>query len=150
MPAASGLERNPVDLANDDDRDWLRALVWPDQIERFARLDAALDVYQGAKPEIRVGDALELLPEVLAQIPKGETLCVYHTLVTYQFSPPMRRALDDLLTAAGLRRAVWRLSLEGTANNECPLRLRRYHDGTKEERVLAQAHPHGLWLEWLV
>ncbi len=27
-----GLELNPVDLSNDDDRDWLRALMWPDQV----------------------------------------------------------------------------------------------------------------------
>ena len=31
-----GLERNPVDLSDPDRRDWLKALVWPDQAERFA------------------------------------------------------------------------------------------------------------------
>jgi len=144
-----GLELNPVDLSNADDRDWLRALVWPDQIDRFARLQAALDIYKDARPEIRVGNALELLPDALAAIPASETACVYHSFVTYQFTAEMRAALDDILTAAGLRRPVWRLRYEGSRTHENILGLRRYHDGSKEERTLARAHPHGAWLEWL-
>ncbi len=144
-----GLERNPVDLSDADDRDWLRALVWPDQAGRFARLAAALDILGEARPEILRGDALELLPDVLGQVPQGETVCVYHSFVTYQFSQEMRAAFDALLTAAGLRRTVWRLSLEGRTDHECLLTLRRYRDGTREERVLARAHSHGAWLEWL-
>ena len=62
----------------------------------------------------------------------------------------MREALDNILTMAGLRRPVWRLSAEGTLQNvgEVPLLLSRYHDGTKETRQLALCHPHGRWLEW--
>jgi hypothetical protein len=144
-----GLERNPVDLASADDRDWLRALVWPDQVGRFARLDAALEIYKDAKPEIVAGNALELLPDALARVPMGEPVCVYHTYVTYQFSSEMRRAFYDLLTVAGLRREVWCLSNEGQRDNENLLTLWRYHDGIKEERLLARTHPHGAWLEWL-
>jgi hypothetical protein len=144
-----GLELNPVDLTHADDRDWLRALIFPDRVERFARLEAALEIYRDARPEIRVGNALVLLPDALARVPAGETVCVYHTFVTYQFSQAMKAALGDLLTVAGLRRPVWRIGLEGRGNNENPLTLRRYHDGAKEERVLAKAHPHGAWLEWL-
>lgn len=40
-----GLELNPVDLANPDDRDWLRALIWPDQSARLKRMDAAIELY---------------------------------------------------------------------------------------------------------
>lgn len=144
-----GLELNPVDLSSADDRDWLRALVWPDQIGRFARLEAALAIYHDARPEIRVGNALDLLPEALAQVPQNETVCVYHSYVTYQFTAEMRAALDDILTVAGLRRAVWRLRYEGSRSNENSLGLRRYRDGIREERMLAKAHPHGAWLEWL-
>jgi len=144
-----GLERNAVDLSNADDRDWLRALVWPEQVERFARLEAALAIYQDARPEIRTGNALELLPDVLARVPPNETVCVYHSYVTYQFSQDMKAAFSDILTVAGLRRPVWRLSYEGRVHNENRLTLRHYHDGTMNERVLGRAHPHGAWLEWL-
>jgi hypothetical protein len=143
-----GLELNPVDLGDPDARDWLKALVWPEHRARFERLDAALNAYGKAKPEIRVGDALTLLPEALRDAPEHEPVCVYHTYVTYQFTQEMREALDNLLTAAGLRRTVWRLSSEGTLGGENPLVLGRYRDGTRETRTLALCHPHGAWLEW--
>lgn len=143
-----GLERNPVDLDNCDSRDWLRALVWPDHLARFDRLERALAIFAREKPEIRPGDALELLPEALADAPANETLCVYHTMVTYQFTHKMREALDAMLVAAGLRRPVWRLSLEWAGDDFHPLRLTRYEEGAKSERQLALCDPHGAWIEW--
>ena len=147
-----GLELNPVDLTHDDDRDWLRALMWPDQIARTERLNRAMALFDSVWPEIRSGDALALLPDALRDMPEDEPLCVYHTIVTYQFSHEMRAALDDILTVAGLRRPVWRLALEATAKDgdwRNWLTLARYHDGTVERRTLAESHPHGSWLEWL-
>lgn len=142
-----GLELNPVDLANADDRDWLRALIWPDDTARLARLDSAISLFEGSKPEIRAGDALALLPEALAAAPRDETVCVYHTIVTYQFSREMREALDAILTVAGVRRPVHRLAFESDGN-EYVIALTRYADGVKTARVLGNAHPHGKWLEW--
>src|SRR5262249_34698431 len=80
-----GLERNPVDLTNQDDRDWLRALIWPDEVARMRRFERAFMLAQKAGPEIRKGDALELLPDALAEVPANETACVYHTIAVYQF-----------------------------------------------------------------
>jgi hypothetical protein len=143
-----GLELNPVDLSDPDQSDWLRALVWPDQVTRFAQLEKALEIARGQKPNIRAGDALALLPEVLSEIPKDEPVCVYHTFVTYQFSEEMRQALDDLLIGVSLRRPVHRLSIEGTLSGDAPMLLYTYRDGAKEKSVLANCSAHGSWLEW--
>ncbi len=143
-----GLEKNPVNLEDPDQRDWLKALVWPDHRARFARLEKALPIYAHHKPEIRGGDALALLPDALAAAPPNETLCVYHTIVTYQFSHEMREALDNLLIAAGVRRPVWRLQLEFGGEGRYPLRLVRFHDGATAEEKLALCDPHGAWIEW--
>jgi hypothetical protein len=148
-----GLELNPVDLTNADDRDWLRALIWPDQVLRLERLGRAMTLFDDVRPEIRTGDALALLPDAMAAMPESEPVCVYHTIVTYQFSHAMRESLNDMLTVAGLRRPVWRLALEAEAKDgdwRNWLTLTRYHDGTQERRLLAESHPHGTWLEWLV
>ncbi len=144
-----GLELNPVDLSNADDRDWLRALMWPDQITRLKRLDKAVALFREGKPEIREGDALALLSDALRAMPESETVCVYHTIAVYQFSRAMKETLHDILTVAGLRRPVWRLSFEAESfEGRCPIALIRYHDGTRDERELGHAHPHGTWLEW--
>jgi hypothetical protein len=143
-----GLELHPVDLSKADDRDWLRALIWPDQTTRLARLDRAIDLFMTRRPAIRAGDALDLLPGALAGVPTDQSPCVYHTIATYQFSREMRRALEDLLIVAGLRRPVWRISFEFDGELYTLSKI-RYADGQREEKRLASCHPHGTWLEWL-
>jgi hypothetical protein len=145
-----GLELNPVDLGDDTQRDWLRALVWPDQLQRFERLQQAIALFRRHPAEIRPGNALSLLPEAIASIPEDQPVCVYHTYVIYQFSEEMREALDNMLIGASLRRPLWRLSCEGSLASvgQAPMRLRHYADGQKESRELALCHPHGAWLEW--
>jgi hypothetical protein len=157
--ARLGLELNPVNLADADDRDWLRALIWPDQVQRLRRLERAIELFAREKPEIRAGDALALLPDALAAVPTGQVAVVYHTIAVYQFSREMRDALESILAVAGLRRPLWRLSFEFDAVNRRDgtggigdayiLSMIRYVDGIREERRLASAHPHGTWLEWL-
>ncbi|MGA7711333.1 MAG: DUF2332 domain-containing protein [Rhizomicrobium sp.] len=144
-----GLERNPVDLSDPDRRDWLKALVWPDQAERFARLEKAIAIFARHKQEIRAGDALENLSDAIARVPEDQPVCIYHTMAVYQFSDEMRETLDAILTVAGLRRTIWRLSFEGTLSGDNPLLLYSYRDGKKEKLTLGLAHPHGAWLEWL-
>ena len=145
-----GLELNPVNLEDGDDRDWLRALVWPDRPARLARLDRAIALFRdvAAEVEIRSGDALDLLLDAVRAMPQREPLCVYHTIALYQFSAAMKETAEDLLTVAGLRRPVWRLAFEFDGT-DYPLSLVRYHDGTRAERRLALCQPHGAWLEWL-
>ena len=143
-----GLELHPVDLLNDDDRTWLRALVWPDQPQRLARLDAAIALFLKAPAQIRSGDALALLPEALAEMPHDEAICVYHTIVTYQFTAAMREGLESLLAAAGLRRPVWHLSLEFDGQSDFAVTLAHHHGGLVRSRILGSASAHGTWLAW--
>jgi hypothetical protein len=147
-----GLELNPADLTRAEDRDWLRALMWPDQSARMQRLEYAMELFDEVRPEIRSGDALALLSDALRDMPDDQPVCIYHTIVTYQFSHEMREDLDAIMTMAGLRRPIWRLSLEAVADGadwRNWLTLSRYHDGTVERRTLGESHPHGTWLEWL-
>ena len=141
-----GLELHPVNLLNDDDRTWLRALVWPDQPQRLVRLDAAIALFLQAPAEIRSGDALALLPEALKQVPPDEAVCVYHTIVTYQFSAAMREALESLLKAA--RRPVWHLSLEFDGQSGFAVTLAHHQGGLVRSRILGSASAHGAWLAW--
>jgi hypothetical protein len=143
-----GLELNPVDLGDPDQRDWLRALVWPDTQGRFERLEAALKAYASERPAIRIGSALDLLPDAFRAIPEDQPVCVYHSYVIYQFSREMKEALESILTLAGLRRTVWRIAIEGAVDGTNAIEMVRYHDGVRDARQLALCHPHGRWLEW--
>lgn len=144
-----GLELNPVDLSDPDQRDWLRALVWPDTHGRFERLEAALKAYASERPDIRIGSALDLLPDALRAIPEDQPVCLYHSYVIYQFSAEMKEALESILTLAGLRRPIWRTAIEGKVDGTNTIEMIGYHDGVRDAQVLALCHPHGRWLEWL-
>jgi hypothetical protein len=143
-----GLELNPVDLAGTDDRDWLRAVIWPDQPHRLDRLDRAIAMFLETQQEIRAGDAVALLPAVLAAIPAGEPACVYHTIATYQFSKDMRDALEAILAGAGLCRPVWHLAFEFDGEKDFPVTLTHHDGGTPRARKLGLAQPHGGWIAW--
>jgi hypothetical protein len=146
IAARIGLERDLVNLSDMNDRQWLRALVWPDQPQRLDRLDRAIAIFRNAPPEILGGDALALLPDVLAAVPPGDTVCVYHTIAVYQFSAAMKDALIAILTNAG--RPVWHLSFEFDGAQDYALTLTRHADGVAEAQVLAVAQAHGGWIDW--
>ncbi|MGZ5927231.1 MAG: DUF2332 domain-containing protein [Rhizomicrobium sp.] len=143
-----GLELHPVNLSDPDDRDWLRALVWPDQPHRLDRLDRAIAMHRQAPPTILSGDALALLPDALADVPPREAVCVYHTIAVYQFSAEMRQALSAILALAALRRPVWHLAFEFDGNADYALTLSRHDGGAIDSRRLAIAQAHGGWIEW--
>ncbi|MEZ5921044.1 MAG: DUF2332 domain-containing protein [Parvularculaceae bacterium] len=149
VASRTGLELNPVNLANEADRRWLKALVWPERAERFERLEAALNLGAQFPPPIRAGDALALLPETMDALPEGVAPCIYHSLVTYQFTDEMRACLDALLLVASEKRPIWRLSMEMEGmSGRIPLTFTRYEAGEKSPRELAECGPHGLWVNW--
>jgi hypothetical protein len=77
----SGLDLNPLDVSDPDQAAWLRALVWPEQTARLARLDAAMRVAAANKPRLVTGDLRHDLAALVAEAPKGATLVIFHTAV---------------------------------------------------------------------
>lgn len=58
MVARVGLDAAPLDVRSEDGAQWLRALVWPGEPERLARLDAAIAAFGSVDPA-RGGPVLE-------------------------------------------------------------------------------------------
>jgi hypothetical protein len=124
-----------IDLSPAPDPDWLRACVFADQPERLARLDAALALAEEHPPPLVQGDALELLPSVLAQVPEGMQPVVFHTAVVFYLDDDQRARLQALV--AGVTHVT---AETGIAEGGFALEI----DG----RVVGSAHPHGRWLAW--
>ncbi|HZD22027.1 MAG TPA: DUF2332 domain-containing protein, partial [Acidimicrobiia bacterium] len=59
----TGLDLNPIDPTDPDDRRWLEALVWPEHHDRRIRLRAALEVAAANPVDLVAGDGLGTLPE---------------------------------------------------------------------------------------
>ncbi|WP_432842824.1 DUF2332 domain-containing protein [Dactylosporangium sp. CA-092794] len=88
----AGIDLNPLDVTDPDDVRWLRTLVWPEQHERLARLDAALDLARRDPPRLLAGDLNDRLDELTAQAPPDATLVVFHTAALGYVPEPARSA----------------------------------------------------------
>ncbi|MFI7090465.1 DUF2332 family protein [Streptomyces lydicus] len=88
----AGIDLDPLDPVGEPaDLRWLRALVWPGEEERAARLSAAVDAVRAVpRPRIVRGDLIEELPALAAEAPPGATLVIFHSAVL-TYLPPARR-----------------------------------------------------------
>lgn len=154
MPTVSlriGLDLHPININNADALLWLRALIWPEHLERVARLQSALEVVRQHRPLVMAGDALKLLPMIMANVPFDMTLCVFHSFTLNQFSPEARKRFAAILIEASKHREIFRLSYEALIPQakDPLLDLYLYVQGTEMRQLVARASAHGNWLEWL-
>ena len=148
IAARVGLDLNPIANHDADGLRWLTALIWPEHTERFQNLQAAIEVAQRHPPPLIEGDALALLPVLLAAQPTDAALCVYHTFVTSQFTPDQRVRLDTILREASYERPIYRLSCEGLEREHPEATFTIYAEGVAEQQQLATCAGHMNWIEW--
>ena len=149
-----GIDLNPLDPTDADDRAWLRALVWPGPAaaDRLARLDAAADVARRDPARMLTGHLLDRLPDALDLVPEGCTPVVFHTAVL-PYVPSAER--DRFVTLVRDLPVRWIAqegpgALPGVAaqlpdRDEARGRFVLSLDG----RPLAWTAPHGGRIDWL-
>lgn len=153
VSARIGVDLNPLDPADPDDRAWLRALVWPgpSAADRLARLDVAADVARREPPRMLRGDLVDLLPEALDLVPGGSTAVVFHTAVLPYVPSERRDAFVALVRDLGVR---W-IAQEGPgalpdvdAQLPDPDEARGRFVLSLDGRPLAWTAPHGGRIDW--
>ena len=164
--ARVGVDLAPVDVADDDGVAWLLACLWPDNLERFDRLGAAIDVAAARRGELTLvrGDMVDGLAGA-ASLAEGAEHVVVMNCWSAAYLPPERRsaltaAFGEL--AAG-RSASWVLMEHphvardlGMLPDDAELRfpgsstvsLASRSAGGIAVELLAETHHHGLWLDW--
>lgn len=155
-----GVDLNPLDPADPDNRAWLRALVWPGQTERVERLSAALDIAAAEPAHIRAGDLVDRTGEAVAaarEAAPDSTPVVFHTAVLAYLEPEDRErfsvAMREVIRDYG---AVW-IANEGVTilpqiAEKVPPTVRK-NKGifviSVNETPLATTHGHGDWVRSL-
>ncbi len=149
-----GIDLNPIDLSNDEELRWLRALIWPEHTERHQRLiDAAAELTR-SPVDLRAGDAAQLLPNMISDAPQEAALTVYSTVAMYQIPESGREEIYRILTETSRERPVWlvtlELHMEAIDDPQTPtLSITRFVNGSHHRQLLAQASPHGWWIDWV-
>ncbi len=166
-----GLDLSPLDPADPDDARWLLACMWPDDLPRFRRLRAALDLAASA----RDGSGAPVAPVVRADLTAGfddrvaglapeAALCLTSTWVAAYLTEPEQAALLQAVTDLGRHRPVhWVLAeqpgeVPGLELGQAPpehadprataLVLVTADGRRRTVDRLGDLHPHGTWLRW--
>ena len=147
IPVASrdGIDLDPVDLANPDQLLWLRALIWPEHVERHQQLIDAATEFRDSDIRMHAGDATRVLPTLIDSVSREHALVVYSTIALHQFPRESRQCITDTLATTSTERPIWQIALEG---NDPELSITRYRSGAGETEKLADASPHGWWIDW--
>jgi hypothetical protein len=151
--AIRGCDVAPVDLSDQAEALRLKAYIWPDAAERMGRIDAAIRLAGERPPLLERKDAGTFVEERLQMLQeRGVTRVLYHS-VMWQYLPESTRgsitaAMERAGTCATAANPLAWVRLEtnrATFRHELTV---RYWPGGEESAMLAEAHPHGAWVEW--
>ena len=161
--ARVGIDRDAVDVTDDDQTRWQLALVFPDT-NRLPRTRLALEELRSDPPRIVSGDAVETIAPVVLGLPSDALAVVTTTWVVAYFAPEHRIAFREQLADVSRTRPVAWVSAEGpntidlfdgieAAPDEYGLEpsilgLARFDRGDVHTELLGFVHPHGLWIDW--
>jgi hypothetical protein len=154
VASRAGCDINPMNVADHDAMNRLRAFVWPDQPERLERFHAALALAQRRRVRVDKADAGAWLEAKLAgDLPEGVTI-LHHSIVWQYFPEDTRRRARAAIDAAAARatpqrRFAWvRFEHEqvfGGAADGHEVDMLVWPGG--ERRLIAKADPHARWIE---
>lgn len=144
-------DRRPIDLTDTSARRRLKAYIWADQLERLERFEAAAAAAVAAEIRVEEEDAVTWVAR-RAGPEEGAATVLYHSIFWQYLTDEARRALTAAITVLGARAMPsapfsW-LRMEPVLPDmtRIELRLRQWPGG--EERLLAEVHPHGAWVNW--
>lgn len=145
-----GIELSPVDVSDEKDTRWLLALIWPENFrERAARLQKAIALARKHPPDLRAGDALEILPEVLEELPKHAAPLVFHSFTVNQFPQKAREHFQAIMNDYAKKHGkLYEVSIGWRPGDEFASISLSEHPGG-EKKTLAHCDAHGAWIHWL-
>ena len=149
LAARHGLELSPIDVADKKAVRWLRALIWPEHLERGRLQDEAIAVAERVPAEIAAGDATTDLEAAVGRLPTEVPRVVFATVALYQIDEAGHRTIHDALARASVSGPIDFVTMESNGRGATRVDHFAFEDGAaSDHRVLAEADSHGRWLDW--
>jgi hypothetical protein len=101
IASRTGVDINPVDVTDADERLWLRALVWPENQQEAGLLSAAFDQLIESPVDVIAGDAIDICPSLGRRLPPGEPRVVFHAATRMHVPPERRAEFDSAIDSIG-------------------------------------------------
>jgi hypothetical protein len=149
----TGVDINPIDPTSEPDRERLLSYVWPDQLERLERTEAALDLAAGAPWQVERGAAaVAVAARFGSALPLDRVSMLVHTIV-WQYLPQADRDAITQIMSDAAHRATDRSPVAWFSMEADDIR-----DGAglylgvwpgAERKLVGRADFHGRWVRWL-
>lgn len=154
-----GFDPHPIDVRTED-AIWLIACVWPDQLDRIARLRTAIEWTKQNPVDLRVGDALAALDQI--ETLDDPHITIINSWVLSYLSNDEQTLYRQRLEELGATRDLTWVYLEQPSTTSAlqhpasiaddPKRSELtavtridWRNGTPHVRHLGTMHPHGYW-----
>jgi hypothetical protein len=141
-----GIDLNPIDATDPDERLWLRALTWPENTAQAALQDEALRVVADDPPRTFAGDVVDVLPEVVAGVPRGMPVVVFHAATRLHVPAGRREVFDAAIASVAAGHELFHLSYEVPEDLEGLAFALELRHGEGWTRRLAVGDGHGEWM----
>jgi hypothetical protein len=106
--------------------------VWPDQVDRLRRLDAAIEVARRVPAAVDEADAASWIADRLRAPTPGLATVVVHSIVLQYLDRPGRARFREAVNEAGAR-----------ATGSAPLAWLRLEPGGERAEIRLTTGPHG-------
>ncbi|MGI9510729.1 MAG: DUF2332 domain-containing protein [Geminicoccaceae bacterium] len=146
----AGCDRTPIDIRSPAELLRLRAYIWPDQPDRRARMDQAIQVARSSAVRVESADAAAWTEARLSPRRDGIATVLVHSIVWQYLGENSQERLRRTIDQAG-RRAdasapfAW-LRMEPETPAAAALRLTLWPGG--DTMFLADVDYHGRWVRW--
>lgn len=147
--ARHGLELNAIDLEDPLAQRWLRALIWPEHVERARLMDEALAHAATVPIEIDEGDATQVIAEQIEKLPLDASRVLFATHVVYQIPHEGLLEMLEGVARASREAPVDLVIMDSTGKGDSRVDHFAFEDGERSgQNVLAHSDSHGRWIEW--
>ncbi len=141
-----GIDLHTIDLNDEDDELWMKALIWTEHKERRLMFEHAASYIKKNPLHLVEGDGIGLLNKYVDRMPSDSTICIFHTHVANQMPLEVRELLLNTIQSIGKEQDVFHIY-----NNiqDRFLHLDSYLDGVESKVTIAETDGHGRWFKWL-
>lgn len=153
VASRTGGDVDPIDARSEAGRLSLRAYVWPDQLDRLARLEGALQLAAKTPIDLRQESASQTLARV--DVAHGSWLVLWHSVMWQYLESAEQAAVEqriaEMASSSSQTARFAHLSLEPRrrtpdSHHEFLVTLTTWPGGV--QRVLGVAAPHGIPTTW--
>ncbi|HEV2614441.1 MAG TPA: DUF2332 domain-containing protein [Gammaproteobacteria bacterium] len=150
-----GIDINPINIENKEEFLWLKALTWPEHVDRMENLDFACEVLLQNKKELLIlkGTLEDHIDKIMSVCADSKILCFYAVWVFYQLSESQKESINNIFIklAKTTNKKIYFMFDDmdiAQVGHGVNIILRRYDErGDYADHEVCAACHHGSWIE---